>query len=194
MARIPLPKSPRVLREVLTQQEVAALFAATTSPTYLAMFRTAYAAGLRLAELCALQVGHIDVANGVIHVHAGKGAKDRLVMLSPRLLAWLREYWSRVRPVGPMLFVTRGGRPPSRRGVQHAFARARGRAGITRPASIHDLRHAFASHLLQHGVDIRRVQLLLGHSRLETTTRYLHVATSEIRHIPSPVDLGATPW
>lgn len=190
-AGIPRPKCPQVLREVLTPREVAAIFEATTSLTFRTMFRTGYATGLRLGELCALEVGHIDAEGGVIHVHAGKGSKDRLVMLSPRLLGWLRAYWARVRPPGPRLFVIgEDRRPPSARAVQHAFTQAKKRAGITRPASVHDLRHAFASHLLEHGVDLRRVQLLLGHSRLETTTRYLHVSSAEIRYMPSPVDLG----
>lgn len=191
MAEIPRPKAPRWMREVLTRAEVESILAATTSPTYLAMFRTAYATGLRLAELCALEVTHIDAANGVIRVHAGKGSKDRLVMLSPRLLDWLREYWREVRPPGPELFVLSTGRPPCRRSVQRAFELAKKRAGVTRRVSVHDLRHAFATHLLEGGVDLRRVQLLLGHTKIDTTTRYLHISPAGIRGTPSPVDLPA---
>lgn len=196
MADIPRPKCPRWMREVLTRAEVEAILAATPSPTYLAMFRTAYAAGLRLSELWALEVSHIDPANGVIRVHRGKGSKDRLVMLSPRLLAWLREYWREVRPPGPQLFVLSTGRPPCVRSVQRAFTLAKARAGVERPVSVHDLRHAFATHLLEGGVDLRRVQVLLGHTKIETTTRYLHISASGIRGTPSPVDLpvpGAPP-
>lgn len=198
-AQIPNMKAPHVIREVLTQTEVIAILAATRSRTYRAMFQTAYAAGLRVSELMALEVSHLDAAAGVIHIHGGKGGKDRLVMLSPRLLTWLREYWREVRPAGPRLFVARTGKPLCVRTVQKAFTVARERAGITRPASIHDLRHAFASHLLDHGVDLRRLQLLLGHARIETTAGYLHVSSTRIRYIPSPVDLpgleeATPPW
>ena len=191
MADIPRPKAPRWMRDVLTRSEVDSILAATPSPTYLAMFRTAYAAGLRLAERCALEVTHIDPANGVIRVHRGKGSKDRLVMLSPRLLEWLRDYWREVRPPGPELFVIGTGRPPCRRSVQRAFEQAKERAGVTRRVSVHDLRHAFATHLLEGGVDLRRVQVLLGHANIDTTTRYLHVSAAGIRDTPSPVDLPA---
>ena len=112
-------------------------------------------------------------------------------MLSPRLLEWLRDYWREVRPPGPELFVIGTGRPPCRRSVQRAFEQAKERAGVTRRVSVHDLRHAFATHLLEGGVDLRRVQVLLGHANIDTTTRYLHVSAAGIRDTPSPVDLPA---
>jgi hypothetical protein len=122
------------MREVLTVDEVAALLQATPSPTYKAMFRLSYASGLRLAEVLAVEVSHLDPGNGVLHVHAGKGAKDRDVTLGPRLLNWSRDYLREVRPPGPWLFVSpRTGRPPSARSVQKTFVADRLRAGITRP-------------------------------------------------------------
>lgn len=187
-AGLPYPRPPRVLRDVLTRREVALLFASTRSATYRAMFQTAYAAGLRLSELCALNLADIDSESGVIRIRGAKGGKDRLTMLGPRLLGWLRDYYRAVRPTGPRLFVARGGRPPSPRTVQKAFEAARTVAGITRSVSVHDLRHAFATHLLEDGVDLRRVQLLLGHAKIDTTTRYLHVRTDGLRTTPSPAD------
>lgn len=111
-----------------------------------------------------------------------------MVMPGPRLLGWLRDYWRQVRPAGARLFVNRQGRPPSPRTVQKAFERALAAARIGRSASLHDLRHAFATHLLEVGIDVRRVQVLFGHAKMETTALYLHVLTDDIRRIASPAD------
>lgn len=185
-------RPPRVrskLPVVPTAAEVSRLLAAVTSPVSAMALRVCYASGLRLSEVLALQPGDIDAGAMVLHVRRGKGAKPRLALLSPRLLAELREYWRAVRPSGPWLFPGRDeGRPQSKRALQQAVKRAAAAAGIQRNVTPHSLRHAFATHLLDGGTDLRMIQALLGHSCLGTTGRYLHVATERMRRVTSPLD------
>ena len=145
-------------------------------------------AGLRVSEAIRLKPAAIDSQRMVIRVEAGKGRKDRYVMLSPRLLDILRDYWKRTRP-GEWLFPgDRPGEPITRFAVEHACRDARERSGITRPVTPHSLRHAFAVHLLESGTDLRTIQLLLGHSNLGTTSKYLRIATSKVCATASPLD------
>jgi site-specific recombinase XerD len=129
----------------------------------------------------------------LLHVHQGKGQKDRLVPLSLRLLAELRAYWRRYRPQR-WLFANAGGQQPLCGGsVQRLFDRVRGRAQIAKPATLHTLRHSFATHLLEAGVDILTVQKMLGHRQLSTTARYLHLRNDHLRRLPSLLELLPVP-
>jgi integrase/recombinase XerD len=147
-----------------------------------------YAAGLRVSEAVRLKPAAIDSQRMVIRVEAGKGRKDRYVMLSPRLLDILRDYWKRTHPKEWLFPGDRPGEPITRFAVEHACREARERSGITRPVTPHSLRHAFAVHLLESGTDLRTIQLLLGHRNLATTARYLRIATSKVCATASPLD------
>lgn len=193
---IPYPRTKRKTPEVPTQEEVARILDATTSLYYRTLFTTAYAAGLRGGEVCHLRVEDIDSAAGVLHVRHTKGGRPRRVMLGDRLLTALRSYWKGVRPPGPWIFPSRVGRreewpdrPVTRHQASALFRKARRAAGIARPVTLHGLRHAFATHLLEAGVDLHTIRVLLGHRHVETTTRYMEVRTDLIRRTPSPLDL-----
>ena len=149
---------------------------------------TAYAAGLRDSEVARLRVEDIDSARMVIHVRQDKGHKDRDVMLSPRLLAVLREYWKTCRP-GPFLFPGRQpDRPVALRTVQMVCRRALKASGLGKHVHMHTLRHSFATHLLEAGTDLRTIQVLLGHHSFGTTARYLHITTAALKSTRSPFD------
>ena len=147
-----------------------------------------YAAGLRISEAVRLKPAAIDSRRMVIRVDAGKGRKDRYVMLSPRLLDMLREYWKTTRPKEWLFPGDRPGRPITKLLLNASAGDARERSGITKPVTPHSLRHAFAVHLLESGTDLRTIQLLLGHRRLTTTSRYLRIATSKVCATASPLD------
>jgi site-specific recombinase XerD len=150
---------------------------------------TVYGAGLRLNEACHLKPEHIDSARMVVRVEEGKGRKDRYSLLSPRLLQELRTYWRAVRP-GPWLFFGRDRQLPLPEGTgQHIFNHAVQRAGLPKKGGIHSLRHSFATHLLESGVEITVVQKLLGHSSLSSTVTYLHVRRERVAQIQSPLHL-----
>ncbi len=181
------PKRRKGLPTVMSRAEVQALIAAFTSAKYRMLFTTIYATGLRISEACRLEVGDIDAERGVIRVH-GKGDKERLVMLSPRLLELLRRYWREVRPRAPYLFASKAGAPLNRKVAWEVFKGAARQAGIERNVTPHMLRHSFATHLLERGVDLRVIQAVLGHASITSTTCYTQVATGLIRATPSPLD------
>lgn len=186
--RIVVAKTPKRLPIVLSREEVARLLQAAGGLRNKAALATAYATGLRAAELAALKVADIDSQRMVIRVEHGKGAKDRYVMLSPQLLGILRAYW---RSTGSRHWLFPGQNPDhpvSTKRLQIACRAARQAAGLDKPVSLHTLRHSFATHLLEAGTDIRTIQLLLGHANLATTAIYLHVATSVIADTASPLD------
>lgn len=185
---IPACRQPHQLPEVLSPMEVATFLDAMKTLKQRVILTVCYAAGLRVSEAVRLKPAAIDSKRMVIRVDAGKGRKDRYVMLSPRLLELLREYWRRTHP-GEWLFPgDRPGEPITRFAVEHACREARARSGITRPVTPHSLRHAFAVHLLESGTDLRTIQLLLGHSNLATTSKYLRIATSKVCATASPLD------
>lgn len=192
--RVPWPKVVDGLPVILAHAELVALFrAAAASPLVRVACLCAYASGLRVSEAMRLQVPDVDSGRGVLLVREGKGGRDRITVLPPRLLVALRRYWQEARPKGPWLFP--GGTKAGHVGLhllEDGFARARRAAGITRPGvRFHSLRHSFATHMLEAGVDVRILQVLLGHRRVETTTRYAQVRTDLIARLPDPLELLA---
>jgi site-specific recombinase XerD len=193
--RIPFPRrNSERLPEILSAAEVERLLAAVSRPKPRAMLMTLYGAGLRAGEVCALVPADIDSQRMLIRVRAGKGSKDRYVMLSPRLLATLREYWRLRPPRGPYLFPSpRPDKPLSRMAVFRVVRRAARCAGLHKRVGPHVLRHSFATHLLEAGADIRMIQVLLGHRSLRTTARYLLVSRERIGAVASPLDTLSLP-
>jgi integrase/recombinase XerD len=188
-ARIPLPRKADPLPAILSREEVARLLASVADPKMRTLLTTIYAAGLRVSEAVALQVGDIDSARMTIHVRAGKGQRDRYVMLAPQLLAILRAHWRRTRP-RPWLFPGPDpSRPITTRTVRRVCRLAVETAGLDKSVTVHTLRHCFATHLLEQGVDIRVIQGLLGHRQIASTTRYARVALSAISQVQSPLEL-----
>lgn len=187
---LPRQKAPKRLPQVLSRLEVSRLIEVTADLRYRTILMTAYGTGMRVSELCHLKLVDIDSQRMCIRVQQGKGAKDRETLLAPSLLVQLREYWRQYRP-GGWLFP--GGvdprEPMNVQIVQRAFRAARVRAGITKPCSVHSLRHAFATHLLEAGEDIHTIQRLLGHSSIQTTLVYFHLARDRIITTGSPLEL-----
>jgi len=190
---IPYGKRPKTLPSVLAPQEVLRLIDAAPTPRDRIFLQVAYGCGLRLSELIHLRVTDIDSARMVIQVRQGKGAKDRLVPLSPRLLQELRAYWRRYRPSAWLFPGDKPGQPISGSNLQRRFGQLVQRVGLTKHCSLHTLRHSYATHLLEAGVDLLTLKTLLGHKTLETTTRYLHVNTQRLRQTPSLLDLLVVP-
>lgn len=187
--RIPYAREPRKLPVILGADEVVRFLEAVPSLKTRTALTTAYGAGLRASEAVGLQVTDIDSSRMLIQVRHGKGAKDRTVMLSPQLLSILRSYWQLTRP-GRWLFPGRDDSKPIDVQVLHAACRSAVKAaGLAKRVSVHTLRHSFATHLLENGVDIRIIQVLLGHNSLSTTARYTQVASSTIAKTQSPLDL-----
>ena len=188
-ARLPWPKVPTTLPDILDSSEVELLLTSVESIKHRAILMTAYAGGLRISEACTLKTGDIDSARGLIHIRDGKRGRDRFVMLSPRLLLLLREYWKRVRPPGPELFPGQSaGNSISPSAVRAALKKAVATAKITKRVTPHVLRHCFATHLLEGGEDIRTIQVLLGHGSIRTTARYTQVSKRHIGRTVSPLD------
>jgi integrase/recombinase XerD len=185
----PLPKRPVKLPVILSFEEVTRFFESIPSLKQRTILMTAYAGGLRVSEVVHLKVTDIDSQRMMIRIRQGKGNKDRYVMLSPRLLETLRAYWHEAHPRDWLFPGQIPGRPITRHAVGDACLLARERSGITKPVTPHSLRHAFATHLLETGTDVRRIQLLMGHRSLATTSRYLKVATSTVCATTSPFDL-----
>jgi len=186
--------APHRLPVVLSCEEVARLIAATESAKYKAALSLAYGAGLRISEVTGLKVGDIDSQRMVLRIDQGKGHKDRYAMLSPVMLEYLRAWWRAARAQGKMpnggwLFPGQNPiNPLSNRQLTRAFHAAADEAQIDKRASMHTLRHSFATHLLEQKVDVRVIQVLLGHKKLETTALYTHVATEILRKVISPLD------
>jgi integrase/recombinase XerD len=179
---------PRKLPVVLSPEEVARLLDAAPSLKYKAALSVAYGAGLRVSEVVALKIGDIDSKRMVIRVEQGKGRKDRYVMLSPHLLELLRAWWRAARPQGWLFPGRNRVQPMTTRQLNRACHVAADMAEIGKPVSMHTLRHSFATHLLEQNIDIRVIQVLLGHARLDTTALYTRVATKTIQQVMSPLD------
>jgi site-specific recombinase XerD len=186
---IPRARQPQKLPQILSREEVAALIEKTLNPKHRAILMTAYGAGLRLNEICHLKVTDIDSERMTMRVEQGKGAKDRYTLLSPRLLAELRRYWVLYRPKQWLFTRKDPARPIGEETVHRVYHAAKARAGILKEGGIHSLRHAFATHLLEAGVDIHTIQRLLGHGHISTTLRYFHLARKHLAKTPSPLEL-----
>jgi site-specific recombinase XerD len=181
------------LPEVYSQEELLRLFEAARTRRDRAFLMSIYAAGLRMSEATHLRPIHIHAERLLIRVEQGKGRKDRYTLLSPRLLAELREYWREDQP-GTWLFPNRKKTGPMLRGTaDRLFRRVKRRAGLQRGHGLHTLRHSFATHLLEAGVDLRTIQLLLGHRNIATTTLYLHLTQKKLDQLHSPFDLLRLP-
>ena len=190
---IPLPKKPFILPVILSREEVAHFFESIASRKHRTILMTAYAAGLRISEVTRLKLTDIDSQRMMLRVEQGKGQKDRYVMLSPQLLEILRAYWKLTHSTVWLFPGDIPGRPISKAAVEQACQKARRVSGIKKPITPHSLRHGFASHLLEAGTDVRRIQLLMGHRSLATTARYLKVATTTVCATTSPFDLLPRP-
>jgi len=192
--RLVLARHPRKLPAVLSVEEVRRLLEAAPGPKYKAALGTAYGAGLRVSEVATLKVDDIDSTRMLIRVEQGKGRKDRNAMLSPQLLELLRIWWREGKRRNVMLphgwlFPGRSAvEPISPRQINRAVHEAAEAAGIRKRVTPHTLRHSFATHLLEQDVDIRVIQVLLGHSKLDTTALYARVATKTIRSVTSPIE------
>ena len=185
--RIAYARTPRKLPVILSADEVVRLLEAVSSLKARAALTTAYAAGLRASEAVSLKVSDLDSDRMLIQIRHGKGARDRTVMLSPQLLRILRTYWRLARPE-TWLFPGRGDKPIDVAVLHSACRSAVKAAGLVKRVSVHTLRHSFATHLLESGVDVRIIQVLLGHNNLSTTARYTHVAATTISKTQSPFD------
>ena len=187
-AKLPRPRRPRRLPEVLSAEEVQAILEAAPNPKYRAAFMVCYGAGLRTDEVVHLEPRHVDSQRMVIRVERGKGNKDRQVVLSERLLGELRQCWKRYRPQRYLFEGKHRGQPIEATSVQRAFRTACKKAGIAKPVTPRSLRHPFATHLVERGTNLRVVQTLLGHHSLNTTAVYTHLAKTWLSDVKSPLD------
>jgi len=199
MKRMSRVQEPQKLPQVLSVEEVERLLAGASNPKHRAALAVAYGAGLRSSEVVHLKIADIDSNRMIVRVEQGKGRRDRYAMLSPSLLELLRAWWRVGHAQGKML---QGGwlfpginpiKPLSTRQLNHVCHRAAQAASLEKRISMHTLRHSFATHLLENKVDIRVIQVLLGHRKLETTARYSHVATHMLSEVTSPLEQLALP-
>ena len=181
-------REPRKLPVVLSPEEVARLLNAAPGLRYKAALSVAYGAGLRAAEVVSLKISDIDSKRMIVRVEQGKGRKDRNVMLSTSLLELLRTWWRTARPEGWLFPGQNPVNPMTTRQLNRACHAAAQAAGIDRNVSPHTLRHSFATHLLEQNVDIRVIQVLLGHAKLDSTALYTRVATKTIQRVMSPLE------
>lgn len=182
------PRSGKPLPNVLSKEEIKLLLTRTLNVKHKAMLSLIYSCGLRSGELIGLRPEHIDSKRMLVLIKNGKGRKDRIVPLSEKILDQLREYFKAFRPVKYLFEGQERGNPYDARSLQQVLKQSVARAGITKPVTLHWLRHSFATHLLESGTDLRYIQELLGHSSSKTTEIYTHVSTHAIGKIRSPYD------
>lgn len=186
---VPRPKRERRLPVALSRQEVQRLFATVTNLKQKALFMVAYDAGLRLSELRNLRIDDIDSQRMVIYIRQGKGKKDRYARLTPRLLKLLRQYWLEYRPQS---WLFPGASLDKRYDIAtpgQLLKKVCRKAGISKRVSMHTLRHSFATHLLEGGTNLRVIQQMLGHEKIQTTCLYTHISLEELREAPSTMEL-----
>ena len=189
--KIKCPKRERKLPVVLDISEVESLFSVTTNLKHKAILMITYSSGLRVSEAARLKMTDIDSKRMMVRVRQGKGGNDRYSILSQTALEHLRQYWRKYRPTEWLFEGAKKDDPISTHSIQLMFYAARKRAGITKPASVHTLRHSFATHLIEAGTSLHHVQLLLGHRSPTTTTVYLHVSRLNLAQVISPLDRAA---
>jgi integrase len=196
---VPHPRIPKTLPDVLSREEVEQVLGAVRSLKLRTILSMAYAAGLRISEALRMRVEDVDSKRMVLHVRGAKGGKDRMVLLSPRLLTMLRGYWKTERPKGSLLFPGRFGRPVHIDVLRRALWATLDGLSLSKRVTLHSFRHGFATHLLEDGTDLRVIQQLLGHSSPLTTAHYTQVSTRNYQQVTSPLDrldlgkLAATP-
>ena len=186
--KIHRPKREKVLPNVLSKEEVKAIISAPTNQKHKTMLSLIYSCGLRCGELLALQPHHIDSKRNIVLLKNSKGKKDRIVPLSPKILELLRDYYRVYKPKTFLFEGQKEGTPYDARSLQLILKQALKKTGITKPATLHWLRHSYATHLLESGTDLRYIQELLGHNSSKTTEIYTHVSTKSIQQIKSPFD------
>lgn len=184
------PKRPKALPHVLSKDEILSIIDQVANLKHKTILLTTYSSGLRISETLNLRISDIDSKNMLIRVNQGKGNKDRLTVLSLENLKLLRLYWKLYRPSDLLFPGLIEGKPIVARNVQHVFQVAKDKVGITKPATVHTLRHSFATHLLEGNADLRTIQVLLGHSNISTTSKYIHLSTKHIASVKSPLDGG----
>ena len=190
VAWIVYPRSKRTPPKVLSGSEVERVLRHVDSVLHRAIAHTLYGAGLRLSEALHLEVRDVDAARHLLHVRHGKGGHERFAALSPRLLLILREYWRALRPEPPLLFPSRRtGKVMDPQTFRNALQKAARHSGVVKHVTPHMLRHSYATHLLELGVDVRIIQQLLGHASIRTTARYAQVTSALVRRTPQPLDL-----
>lgn len=193
-------RRPKILPEVLSQEEVQRILSAPNNIKHRVILMIAYSAGLRVSEIANLKIEHINSARMQIRVCQGKGGKDRDTLLSKYLIEQLRIYYAAYRPKVWLFNSKRTGEQMSIKSLQTIYNEAKRKAGVKRGHGIHTLRHCFATHLLEAGCDLRRIQMLMGHKSLSTTTVYLHISKVGLAAITSPLDRlldsdqVTTPW
>jgi integrase/recombinase XerD len=185
---IPFARKPRTLPDVLSQAEVTRLIAAAADDRFSTLLQITYGCGLRVSEVVHLRIADIDAARRVLHIRLAKGGKDRLVPLSTVLLQRLRDYWRKHRPTDWLFPGVKPGWALSIGQVQRQFRQTVAAAGITKKASMHTLRHSYATHLLEAGVNLLTLQKLLGHNQLSTTALYTHLQQDHLLRTASPLD------
>ncbi len=190
--RIPRTKRVQTLPVVLSEEELVSLFSVIRNVKHRALLVTLYSAGLRVGEGTRLQVSDLDSDRMTIRVRGGKGGKDRYTVLAQRTLEVLRDYWRWGRPRTWLFPGQPTDQPLSTRSVQKIMGRSRVQAGITKAITVHSLRHSFATHLIESGVDIYHLQRLLGHTTVKTTARYVHLTPHELAQVVSPLDRWAS--
>ena len=188
IAKIPRTKVRKKLPIVLDGSEIKQLLAITTNLKHRAILMTTYSAGLRVSETAHLKVSSIDSKRMQLRIDQGKGNKDRYTLLSPVTLNLLQDYWRQYRPFSWLFPGRSPDRPISTRSIQKIFEKAKQKAGIKKPATVHTLRHSFATHLLEAGTDIYRVQKLMGHTSPKTTAIYIHLRRQDLLKVISPLD------
>lgn len=189
LSLIKTPKASKKLPVVLTRTEIKDLLNNTKNQKHKLLIELLYSTGLRLSECINLKYSDMDLNDGIGWVRMGKGAKDRIFIISEMFKKDLLDYMEKTGSEGKGYIFSMNGRKMSPRGIQHAIKVSAERAGIEKPVHVHTLRHSFATHLLENGVDIRKIQKLLGHSNLQTTQIYTQVSSEEIKKIKSPLDM-----
>ncbi len=187
--KIPLRKTTKRLPEVLSTREIERVLGVEMNPKHRTLLMTTYAAGLRVSEVTKLKIKDIESQRNLIRVDQGKGKKDRYTVLSPRLLEELRSHYVRFRPKEFLFYGADIKKPISRNAAQQIYYKARKKAGIAKGGGIHCLRHCFATHMLEAGMDIRTLQIILGHASLSSTAMYLHITMKHLGKTQSPFDL-----
>jgi len=184
------PKRPKKLPHVLSKDEILSIMDQVVNLKHKTILLTTYSSGLRISETLNLRISDIDSKNMLLRINHGKGNKDRLTVLSHENLKILRLYWKLYRPTDLLFPGLVEGKPIAARNVQYVFQVAKEKVGISKPATVHTLRHSFATHLLEDNADLRTIQVLMGHSNISTTAGYIHLSTKHISSVKSPLDGG----